>query len=78
MPYSFICLAGQLSALMSAAAAALHPAREAVRAARALQSRYARFCELMTRKLPNVTPALCAAGPNCSPARPARCKATTC
>lgn len=48
-----------LSALMSAAAAAPAPAREAVRAGAPIQS-HARFCELMTRKLPNVTPALCA------------------
>ena len=48
-----------LSALMSAAVAAPTPAREAVRAGAPIQS-HARFCELMTRKLPNVTPALCA------------------
>ena len=48
-----------LSALMSAAVAAPTPAREAVRAGAPIQS-HARVCELMTRKLPNVPPALCA------------------
>ncbi len=47
-----------VGALMSAATAIAAPAREAARAGAPIQS-HARFCELMARKLPNVTPALC-------------------
>jgi hypothetical protein len=57
-------------------AAIAAPPHEVARASAPIQS-HARFCEVMTRKLPNVTPTLCALR-TCAPARPARCKATIC